>query len=40
MRLTWSGESGAGQLNYRWGTVRMLVTDIVDGLMSSDHAAA
>ena len=40
MRQTWSGESGAGQLNFRWGTVRALVTDIIDGLGSSDDAPA
>lgn len=40
LRQTWSGESGAAQLSYRWGTVRTLVTDIVDGLGSRDVAAA
>lgn len=40
MRQTWSGESGAGQLSYRWGTVRSIVTDIVDGLGSSEDASA
>ncbi|MDN5765559.1 MAG: DUF6361 family protein [Humibacillus sp.] len=28
----WSGASGAGQLDFRWGTVRGLVNDIVTGL--------
>ena len=28
----WGGVSGAGQLNYRWGTARMIVNDIIDGL--------
>jgi hypothetical protein len=29
---TWGGSSGAGELVYRWGTVRQLVVDIQDGL--------
>lgn len=32
MLATWSGASGAGQLAYRWGTVRVIVNDIVKGL--------
>jgi len=24
--------SGAGQLNYRWGTGQVIVNDIIDGL--------
>ena len=28
----WSGASGAGQLDYRWRTIRQLVNDIVGGL--------
>jgi hypothetical protein len=35
---TWSGASGAGQLDFRWGTVRTLVNDIVRG-MTSDAGA-
>jgi hypothetical protein len=34
MLATWSGASGAGQLAYRWGTVRVLVNDIVRGLQA------
>ena len=34
MLATWSGASGAGQLAYRWGTVRVLVDDIVRGLQA------
>jgi len=33
---SWSGASGAGQLAFRWGTVRVLVNDVVRGL----HAAS
>ncbi|HEY3529665.1 MAG TPA: DUF6361 family protein [Nocardioides sp.] len=32
MLATWSGASGAGQLAFRWGTVRVIVNDIVKGL--------
>lgn len=32
MLATWSGASGTGQLAYRWGTVRVIVNDIVKGL--------
>lgn len=32
MLATWSGASGTGQLTYRWGTVRVIVNDIVKGL--------
>lgn len=32
MLATWSGASGTGQLAYRWGTVRVIVNDIVRGL--------
>lgn len=32
MLATWSGASGTDQLAYRWGTVRVLVNDIVKGL--------
>ncbi len=28
----WGGVSGAGQLNYRWGTARVIINDIIDGL--------
>ena len=35
---TWSGASGAGQLDFRWGTVRTLVNDIVRGTMSDAGA--
>ena len=28
----WSGASGSGRLDYRWGTVRRLVSDIQEGL--------
>ena len=28
----WGGVSGAGQLNYRWGTGQVIVNDIIDGL--------
>ncbi|MCM3513835.1 DUF6361 family protein [Nocardioides sp. P86] len=31
MLATWSGASGTGQLAYRWGTVRVIVNDIVKG---------
>ena len=34
MLATWSGASGSGQLAYRWGTVRVLVNDIVRGLQA------
>jgi hypothetical protein len=35
----WAGESGAGRLNYRWGTVRRIVQDIHSSLDSeSTHA--
>jgi hypothetical protein len=34
---TWSGQSGTGRLDYRWGTVRRIVTDVFEGL---DRAAA
>ncbi len=34
MLAEWSGASGAGQLAYRWGTVRDLVNDIVRGLQT------
>lgn len=33
MLATWSGASGAGQLDFRWPTVRRLVNDIVRGLV-------
>lgn len=33
MLATWSGASGAGQLDFRWPTVRRLVNDIVKGLV-------
>lgn len=32
----WSGASGSGQLTFRWGNVRRIVTDIHDGLERSD----
>ncbi|WP_210604611.1 DUF6361 family protein [Brevibacterium oceani] len=32
LRKNWSGASGAGQLTFRWTTVRTLVNDIVQGL--------
>ena len=32
MLATWSGASGTGQLEYRWGTVRVIVNDIIHGL--------
>ena len=32
MLTAWSGASGTGQLGYRWGTVRTIVNDIVEGL--------
>lgn len=32
MLATWSGASGTGQLAYRWGTVQVIVNDIVKGL--------
>jgi hypothetical protein len=35
---TWSGASGAGQLNFRWGTVRTMVNDIVRGMTSDARA--
>ena len=35
---TWSGASGAGQLDFRWGTVRTLVNDIVRGMTSDARA--
>lgn len=28
----WAGNSGSAALNYRWGTVKRMVTDIVEGL--------
>jgi hypothetical protein len=28
----WGGGAGAARLNYRWGNVRTLLTDISDGL--------
>ncbi len=35
----WSGESGAGRLNYRWGTVRRIVRDIHSALdLEATHA--
>lgn len=35
---TWSGASGAGQLDFRWNTVRRLVNDMAKGLVL--HAAS
>lgn len=32
MLAAWSGASGTGLMTYRWGTVKGLVNDIVDGL--------
>ena len=35
----WAGESGAGRLNYRWGTVRRIVRDIHSALdLEATHA--
>ena len=35
----WAGESGAGRLNYRWGTVRRIVRDIHSALdLEAVHA--
>ena len=35
----WAGESGAGRLNYRWGTVRRIVRDIHSALdLEAAHA--
>lgn len=33
MLATWSGEAGIGALNYRWANVRVIVADILEGLM-------
>jgi len=35
---TWTGASGADPLSFRWGTVRDLVTDVVDGIVATDAA--
>lgn len=32
MLASWSGASGAGQLDFRWGTVRTLVNDVIHGV--------
>lgn len=37
MLAAWSGASGTGRLTYRWGTVKVLINDIIDGL---DRAGA
>lgn len=35
----WAGESGAGRLNYRWGTVRRIIEDIHSALdLEAAHA--
>lgn len=36
LRKNWSGASGAGQLAFRWGTVRTLINDIAHGLNGTD----
>ncbi|MCB1273307.1 MAG: hypothetical protein KDB25_02785 [Leucobacter sp.] len=36
---TWSGASGAGALNYRWGTVRTIMADIRNGLSRESEVA-
>lgn len=37
----WQGESGTARLDYRWGTARRLLTDILDGLAQENaHVAA
>jgi hypothetical protein len=28
----WNGAAGAGQLDFRWGVTRQIVTDIMEGL--------
>lgn len=37
MLAAWSGASGTGQLTYRWGSVKVIVNDIIRGL---DNAGA
>lgn len=32
MLAAWSGASGTGRLNYRWGTVKVIINDIIRGL--------
>ena len=32
MLAAWSGASGTGRLTYRWGTVKVIVNDIMRGL--------